>query len=259
MHVAAGYKAYEQKSNFNLPKAIELAKKDGFDAFEINLLLNPVSYYSKFIKEIKKVKDIRLTVHADYLDTNLASGNIGIRRESINQLKQAIVFAKKIGAKVVVFHPGRFFKKIYEAEAYASLFKSLEEVIPFAKKNRVKLAMENMEDLQKMMCVKLDDLKRVLYRYDDIHLAFDVTHAAKNSPEDYMGFYSVFKNRTIHFHIAGVQKRKPSEEVPLAQSEIDFSDFIKGIKDKDAVVRLESATYPDLINSLKFVKRVVKE
>lgn len=259
MYIAAGYKAYEQRSNFNLPKAVELAKKDGFDAFEINIVLNPISYYSKFIKQLKKIKDVRLAVHSDYLDTNLASGNSGIRRESINQLKQTIVFAKKINAKVVVFHPGKYFKKIYEAEAYASLFKSMEEIIPFAKKNKVKLAVENMEDAQKMMCVKLDDLKRVLYRYDDVHLAFDVAHAAKNFPEDYISFYNTFKDKAIHFHIAGIQKRKSPEEVTLAQSEIDFSDFIKEIRGKDAVLRLESSNYQNMINSLKFIKRIAKE
>lgn len=259
MHIAAGYKAYEQKSNFSLPKAIELAKRDGFDAFEINIVLNPLEYYNRFIRDIRKIEGMRLVVHADYLDTNLASGNIGIRRESVNQLREAIAFSKKINSEIVVFHPGRFFKKIYEAEAYSSLFKSLDEVIPFAKRNRVKLAVENMEDAQNMMCVKLDDLKRVLYRYDDIYLTFDVTHAAKNSTENYMIIYNTFKNRVIHFHIAGVQKRKSPEEVPLAQSEVDFSGFIKRINDRDAVLRLESADYQDLINSFKFVKRVIKE
>ena len=119
--------------------------------------------------------------------------------------------------------------------------------------------MENMEDAQKMMCVKLDDLKRILYRYDDIFLAFDVAHAAKNFPEDYMNFYNTFKDKAIHFHMAGVQKRKSPEEVPLAQSEIDFSNFIKEIKERDAILRLESSTHQDLVNSLKFITRVMKE
>src|SRR3989338_10030512 len=111
---------------------IEKAEKDGFAGFELVPPIELLAEYSKNASFFLS-KNLLFTVHFDYLGTNLCSKNKGIREESIRQLKETIVFAGRIKAKNVVFHPGNYYVEEDPAFAVKRLKESLPALLKLAK------------------------------------------------------------------------------------------------------------------------------
>src|SRR3989338_1869275 len=259
MNIGKSFTPYQKKTHFDRVKAVAFAKSDGFSAFEFSLLVTPADTYFKISRDIVKIKDMVFSVHANHIDTNIASINEDIRRTSVEQVKTAIQFAKRIDSKIVVVHPGIYNRKIYEQDAYFNLYRSLDELLPFAKKWGVNICIENMEDSERRLLTTLHQISRILDRYDGLKFAFDVTHAAKNDPNTYREYYKRFEPKIMHIQISGLKKSRQPGDVPLGLSELDFTEFIKDIKDYPGILRLESNDYETNMNSFRFLKNILSK
>ncbi len=255
MRIASTLDIYMQEEN--IKQALDHAKDDGFDALGI-VITEPIDYYRNIAAQLKGA-DLDFCVHSNLVDTNLASSNQGIRQESIKQVKEAIEFAKEIGAKVVTVHPGKFRNTYHVKEAYMMLDLSLNELLPIAEENGILLCMENMEPGRKDLCVTKVQVKKVLERHKGLYLTLDLAHVAMivKSQEEMVDFYSSLSGRIRHFHISGFQPNSSHVEVSLKESQFDFSQIIDKIRDTDCILRIENRELQKNIDSLQFIKTII--
>lgn len=256
MKIATGWAGYSPDGS-NLSEAIELAIKDGFTAFEINVFGSPVRFFTSQSGEIRAVSqklDIPLAVHANEQTTNLASENEKFRQESVGELLETIKFTAEIGAKILVFHPGKYENRA--ESAYKNLRKSLETIGINAQKAKIVLALENMEDIEQKLCARLPGIKKVLDWDKNLRLTFDFAHAAINNPRNYWQLWEKLKSWVVHIHLSGVKKGQMHFDTSLAESKIDFSKVIKELKSLSFIVRIENKDYKKSLESLAWIKRL---
>ncbi|RLB05985.1 MAG: hypothetical protein DRG50_06290, partial [Deltaproteobacteria bacterium] len=98
------------------------------------------------IQEKLSSSSVEPIVHSSVYDINIASLNPLIRRASIRQTVEAIRFAAKIGAKIVIIHPGRLpkdYPPAYLKNSRINLLTSLNVMARIAGRMGVMLAVEN--------------------------------------------------------------------------------------------------------------------
>ena len=236
-------------------KALNLAKEDGFKGIGI-MIQESLNYYMENLSILKQ-SGLKFCVHANLIDTNIASLNEGIRKESVNQVKEAIILAKALSAEIVTFHPGKYRNYLLEKDAYEKLFISLEELLPFAKERTIKLALENMEPRGNNLCVKINQIDKVINRYPELGLCLDVAHAGMVT-ENFIEYLDVFRDKIIHFHISGVNYLNSHVEVSLKESRINFSLIINEISGFECMLRIENRTREKTLESLEFINNIIK-
>lgn len=258
MLITTSFNTYIEESKENVEEALSLAKEDGFDAVGI-MIAEPLEYYLEK-KEALKNGGLKFCIHANLTDTNPASSNEGIRKESVKQLKDAITLAKELNAEIVTFHPGKFKNSLRVQEAYLLLDLSLKELLPFAEKNEITLCIENMEPGFKELCVTLTQVKQVLERHPKLMLTLDLAHVAMavSSEEELIDYYQALKNRIRLFHISGIKPKVSHVEVSLKESDVDFANILKLIKDFDGILRIENRERSKNIESLEFIRNILK-
>ena len=167
-------------------RAIDFVAETGFDHVELwteyhRLCLDLIR--EEEIEEIRqrvRSHGLGVSVHAPIRDVNLSSLNYGIRNESVRQIKDAVRFASKVEAPIVVIHPGRNTSQKDPFEWTETVFlESLQEVTEEAEEEAITIAMENMELRGGEYLTSAEALVSVIERIDSPYLeaTFDVAHA----------------------------------------------------------------------------------
>lgn len=249
-------KGMEMKKLFEV---IERAEKDGFAGFELVPPIELLPEYSKNTSFFLS-KNLIFTVHFDYLGTNLCSKNNGIREESVRQLRETIVFAGKIKAKAVVFHPGMYYVEEDPNLAEERVAKVLPLLLNIAKENNVVLAIENMEDKKEQLCASPEQIIFFLEKFPDLMMCFDVAHAVYTNRERKFieRFWEKCKERVIEVHMSGVKQGTPHYKVNLAENSVDIVSFIEQLKEFRGLVKLENVKYEDILVSRAYMQEKVK-
>lgn len=239
---------------------IERAEKDGFAGFELVPPIELLSEYSNN-NSFFLSKNLIFTVHFDYLGTNLCSKNQGIREESIRQLKETIIFAGKIKAKAVVFHPGMYYVEEDPNLAGERLIENLALLLKIAKENNVVLAIENMENKKEQLCISPEQILAFLERFQNLMMCFDVAHAIyTNQEKSFIAeFWQRCKERIIEVHMSGIKEGMPHYQVNLLENSVDISCFIQQLKEFQGLVKLENVDYEDIIISKKYIEQKLGE
>ena len=151
------------KNGKKIKSALDKLKSAGIK----NVELGSNHIYEKNFNYIKKY-NFYFLIH-NYFPTpkkdfiiNIASLNKKIRNRSLSQIKRSINFYKKIGAKIYTFHPGFIYHPISISNsknnydfiwknkknnknynsAFNQMILSLTKIVAFAKKNKVRIAIE---------------------------------------------------------------------------------------------------------------------
>ena len=144
--------------------ALELLNKGNIDIVELgsnHCYEGDYSYLERF--NFKYLVHNYFPIPKESFIVNIASLNNKIRLKSINHIKKAIEFCENIGAHLYTFHPGFMMdpdgsnissvnydfqwdenqiKKSNFNYAKLLMYNSLDEIIPFARKKSVKIAIE---------------------------------------------------------------------------------------------------------------------
>jgi sugar phosphate isomerase/epimerase len=245
------HKYVEQGMSF--PEAAEKIKEQGFTHASISIV-EGLDEYKPHVEELKN-SGLIFEVHATLVDINLASFNRGIRAESVRQVRDDIEFASEIGCKLVTFHPGKMRNFVHEQAAYDALFESLEELVPFAVSKGITLCIEHMEDRPKDLCRTMTNMKFVLEKFP-ISMTLDCAHCIMNNIDPIQAFKE-FRSKIKVIHLSGVSSKRSHVEIPLGESEYDFTEFIKEISDFEGPVRIENRTLEQVDESVKFIKKII--
>ncbi len=122
---------------------------------------------------------LALSLHGASYDINWGSINPGIRRESLYQVEESITAAARIGAEVVVLHPGRLSASKANLEEYWQVMEENFVLINEpARGEGIKAGIETMEKRAKEMYILPRDVRRMLDKgWSNLGLTLDLAHA----------------------------------------------------------------------------------
>tara|TARA_B110000305_G_scaffold230145_1_gene281976 strand:+ start:3066 stop:3911 length:846 start_codon:yes stop_codon:yes gene_type:complete len=236
------------KDNSSIKKSLSKLKK-----FKINNVeLGSNHKYEKNYNFIKK-NEFNYLVHNYFpvpkknIIINIASQIKKIRQESIKQVKKSINFSKKIGAKLYTFHPGFLTdpdgtnqsdknydflwqkdlsnNKNYE-HAWKNMTISLKEIILFAKKKGVKIAIETEGSINAsehlLMQRPSEFLKfKKIFSKNDIGINLNIGHlnlASKVFNFDKIKFVKQIENYIVAMELSH-NSGKNDDHLPLKKNE----------------------------------------
>ncbi|RLI35600.1 hypothetical protein DRO55_04990 [Candidatus Bathyarchaeota archaeon] len=145
---------------------------------------------------------LEVTVHAPFVDVNIASPVPTIRRAVLKRLKRSMLYAHELGSKVWVFHPGLHSSIAYFHPGldWKLNIQSTRELLEAAEQLDTKIAIENIFDPSPFLLKSVEDFIRFYEELgsDAPGLAFDIGHAYIN--RQVAGFIERLSDRIIHIH-----------------------------------------------------------
>jgi len=266
------------KNPSNVIRVLEEYEKEGIENVELG------SVHSNFdISKLKKF-NFNFIIHNYFpppknpFNFNLASQNLSIRNKSINLAKKAINLCQKINSPIYTFHAGftvdpeklgsKFSRKnIVKREiAISTYIESLGDIIEYAKKKSVKIAMEpnvvqkfnlinNKNELS--LFADISELK-YLYKFvskKDLGLLLDLGHT--NVTATWLNFnrdefVDFCKNKTLAVHISNNNGKKDQHKA-LTKDCWHISK-LKLFKNKPIILETMNLTTKQISNNIKIAK-----
>ncbi|MBN2015197.1 MAG: TIM barrel protein [Candidatus Altiarchaeota archaeon] len=191
------------------------------------------------IKDILSTLDIGVSLHAPYHDLNIATLNLGVRKEVIKQVSECIETASYLGSRIVVVHPGylasRKYRKEHVIEIMVRNFKTLARL---SEDNGVWLCMENISSKPKALCVHIKEIRHICDLVDSDHfgVCLDSAHANTTglSPDH---FAEGLRDYVSHVHIS--DNTGIDDHLPIGLGNIDFEKFLKALKPYNGCIIIE--------------------
>jgi len=153
--------------------------------------------------DLKRSLGIEYTVHAPFADINIAAVNESFRRMTIERLTQSLKYARKMEAKLWVFHPGTYsgLSFFYPQRDMETCVASVKELSKVAELVNVPIVIENMPALIMFLLRGADDF-RLFYQLAGSNapdMVLDIGHA--NTTNEIEGFFDRQGERIVHLHI----------------------------------------------------------
>ncbi len=216
---------------YSVKETLKKIKKIGFQAAEVWMEhLLKTGEKPEEVRDIASDLDLELSLHATSYDINLTSINKGIREESLRQAVEAITVGSRMGADIVVMHPGRLSaSRVNKKECWDQLLKVLEYLDEIADKKSVRIGLEAMEKRPKEIVVTPGDLHNLFNRtWKRIGLTLDIAHA--NTLEDPIDYIKKIDKEWIwHIHISDAAPGRT--HIPLGRGSIKINRIIKNLKE----------------------------
>lgn len=205
--------------------------------------------------ELLNSYNFKTSVHAPLSDLNIASLNETIRKASIKEVKESMDLASKIGSDVVVVHPGQmaFLTRKFKTQIMEKVLMSLDECSKYAEEHELKICVENMPDMECMICKDLEELHELTLKIDS-SITLDVGHAHN------MG-YSVPKmlkyDNIGHIHLSDNDGSFDNHDA-IGSKNIDFKTLFNELKgiNFDGVCVIEVKKRDEVLKSLDYIKKI---
>jgi len=153
------------------------------------------------IRRIVSEKGFELTLHAPFVDMNIASPNPILRRTILRQLEKSILYASRLDCRLWIFHSG---KRTGISEFYPGLdwqlnLESMRYLLEVARRHGVEISVENVPEPFPFLMKNVGDFSRFYNDFDDdIGLTFDIGHA--NINHQVLEFIQQFPKKIVHIH-----------------------------------------------------------
>ena len=149
-----------------------------------------------------------LTLHAMSWDLNPTSRLDAVRAASLEALHHSIAVAARLGAGLVVMHPGRVTMPYDDAERYwAVLVAGVRELAAHAAQRGLRLGVEHMEPRQGEYVVTADEANRLVHAVDrdNVGTTLDVAHIPWGTDE--AAFIAALE-RVVHVHLSDADEAR---------------------------------------------------
>ncbi len=215
--------------------ALDVIAKHGFGASEVwaqHLWESQVGpeAVAKHAQEL----GLTLSLHAPSYDLNSLSSNIEIRGLSRRQVLASLETAARMGASIVVVHPGHVSSSTDDVEEYwLRLQEFLEELHIAATQHGVRVAIEAMEKKKLQFVTNLAALQRLgamLGKYSgQIGIALDIAHAHGQGDSSVLN-YIAQTPQLVHAHLSDSSNSKT--HALLGDGEMDLKKIIPALLTK---------------------------
>ena len=157
----------------------------------------------KQIKQVIKRKGLATSVHAPFIDVNIALPNEKARAAVLTRLKRSLQFTSELGSGYWVFHPGLWTGNSYTQQdlEWKLNLESVRELLSTAQKLGVKPTVENGLHPLPFLCKTADDFVRFYKSLGETSLGvtFDLGHANVNGQIDEI--FQKIPGRIVHAHL----------------------------------------------------------
>lgn len=123
--------------------------------------------------------NLKYSIHAPFMDVNIASLQEKSRLNSIEQIKDSINLANEIDAEAVVVHPGLasfLANKYFLDDVYKCARESIKEIGEYSDDLGIMTTIENMPAFESMIYQDINDLNELLVSLD-MGMTLDIGHA----------------------------------------------------------------------------------
>ncbi len=206
------------------------------------------------LKEIAKSFDLEYSMHAPFADINIASPSKTMLTASMKRLKQSMVYANTLGAKLWVFHPGAKtgIGQFYPDADWKQNNQSIQELYKTAEEYGVNIALENLPAKYYFLMSKPEEFAR-FYRETNLPLGIvmDLGHA--NLEDQIEPFFKLLTDKIVHIH-ASDNDGSDDQHLGIGHGKIDYYSFQQTLKKigYNKSVIIESITnVPQSIQKLK--------
>lgn len=196
--------------------------------------------------------NLKYSVHAPFMDVNIASLQKKSRINSVEQIKSSINLANEIDAEAVVVHPGliTFLGRNFKEEVYELANESIKEIGDYAKDLGVMATIENMPAFDSMIYQNMNDLNQILEEYE-MYMTLDIGHAHHvGYSADEMIFDSI---KHVHAHD---NMGDDDSHLPLGEGNIDLKHIINSLEAKnyDGIYIIEVNDRDSIKKSYEYLK-----
>ena len=206
----------------------------------------------EFDLDILNSFNLDYTIHAPFMDVNIAALGSKSRANSIEQIKDSIDLANQIDAKVVVVHPGLipFLAREMPEEVYKVSDNSIKEIGDYSHDLGVNTTIENMPAFETMIYQDMNRLNETLVEFD-MGMTFDIGHAHHSgiSPDE------MYSDSIKHIH-AHDNMGDEDSHLALGEGNIQLKDIITTFENKkyDGIYMIEVNNKDSIKKSLEFFK-----
>jgi hexulose-6-phosphate isomerase len=131
------------KEDLSLADKFKLVKDLGFDGVELN---SPTEFDISEILDAKAKSGIELpsVVNKDHWKMPLSDPDPQVRKQIIRSVAQSLQDVKDLGGETVLVVPGVVNEKVSYEQAYNTSLNTIRELIPYAEKTGMQIALENV-------------------------------------------------------------------------------------------------------------------
>jgi len=131
------------KEELSLTDKFKLAKDSGFDGVELN---SPVDFSISELLKAKAASGIELptVVNKDHWSAPLSDPDPAVRRKCIASVAKSLQEVRDLGGDTVLVVPGVVNEKVSYEQAYITSQHAIRELIPYAEKTGMQIALENV-------------------------------------------------------------------------------------------------------------------
>lgn len=213
-------------------EALEIIARCGYTAAEVwTEHLWRTGEKAKRVGKRGQELGLELSLHAPFYDLNITSINPGIRELSLRQALQSLELAGRLGARVVVLHPGRMSSgKDRREEFWPRLEEAMAAIEEKAAEQGVSVGVENMEQRRLEFFVRPADLRRLFsLNWSRVGLTLDLAHAATvSSPGRYIA--EIEGGWIVHTHLS--DSRAGRVHLPLGKGDLDVKAILAALQQK---------------------------
>ena len=206
----------------------------------------------EFDLDVLNSYNLKYTIHAPFLDVNIASLSSKSRNNSIEQIKGSIDLANKIDASIVVVHPGLvpFLLKDQPEKIYDVADESIKEIGRYGQDLGVNATIENMPAFESMIYQDMTRLNETLENFD-MSMTLDIGHANHSgiSPDEM--YFDSIKHIHAHDNFGDDDTR-----LPLGEGNIELKHIIDTFEKKnyDGIYMIEVNNKDSIKTSLEYLK-----
>jgi len=230
--------------------------KNGLSACEIAFT------YSIYIKEVdakrigRKAKElgIELSIHAPYF-VNLNSSEANKIEATKKRILDCCRIGEKLGAKVVVFHPGYYGEN--REKAFENIKNGILDIMAVIRKNnwKIKIAPETMGKIN--VFGSIEEISS-LVKETGCSFCIDFAHIlARDKKVDYEKVEKLFPGKEWHVHFSGIVYGDKGEKHHKTTEKNEWKELLKNLP-KDRKIRIinESPTMiEDSLEGLGIAKK----
>ena len=196
--------------------------------------------------------NLQYTIHAPFMDVNIASLSSKSRANSIEQIKDSINLANEIDASVVVVHPGLvpFLLKDQPEKIYEIADKSIEELGKYSDDLGITTTIENMPAFESMIYQDMNRLNETLEKFD-MGMTLDIGHAHHSGISPNEMYFDSIKHIHAHDNFGD-----DDTHLPLGEGNIELKDIIDAFEKKnyDGIYMIEVNNKDSIKKSLEYLK-----
>ena len=204
-------------------------------------------------KDIFDSYNLKYSIHAPFMDVNIASLQQKSRINSVEQIKSSVDLAGDINAEAVVVHPGliTFLGRNFEDEVYRLSKESMKEINDYANDSGIMVTFENMPDFESMIYKNINDLNDFLSE-NEMFMTLDIGHAnhMKYSADEM--YFDTIKHVHAHDNYGD-----DDTHLALGEGSIDLKRIINNLEEKnyDGIYIIEVNDYDSIKKSYEYMKK----